>query len=148
MFGKFNQTLRRSSEYFKLTNLDLGGNFHLKEFSSLLPAQKLIHPYRSRNGSAQFLTTKPKNKISRPDRLDHWEYPQYCQFEHNSPYLLVKIFSSAPICKWRKPQVLLFLSQQRRGILGGQIFFLVSYFSFPVKLMFGTRRPACSKPSV
>ena len=137
MFAKFNQTLRLSSEYFKLTNLDLGGNFHLKEFSSLLPAQKLIHPYRSRNGSAQFLTTKPKNKISRPDRLNHWEYPQYC----HSPQFLLKIFSSAPICKWRKSQVLLFLSQQRRGIG----WFLVSYLSCPVKLMFGTRRPTCSK---
>ena len=125
MFGKFNQTFRLSSEYFKLTNLDLGGNFHLKRgfLSQPPPSQpKLIHPYRSRNGSAQFLTTKPKNKISRPDRLNHWEYPQYCQFEHNSPQFLLKIFSSAPICKWRKPQVLLFLSQQRIGIGWAKLF--------------------------
>ena len=101
---------------FQIDQFGFGGKFPFERVSRFLPAQKLIHPYRSGNGSAQFLTTKPKNKISRPDRLNHWEYPQYCQFEHNSPYLLVKIFSSAPICKWRKPQVLLFLSQQRRGI--------------------------------
>ena len=123
MFAKFNQTLRLSSEYFKLTNLDLGGNFHLKEFSSLLPAQKLIHPYRSRNGSAQFLTTKPKNKISRPDRLDHWEYPQYCQFEHNSPLVIAEnILLLLQSVSGGSPKFYCFSPSKEEG-LGGQIFF-------------------------
>ena len=82
MFGKFNQTFRLSGEYFKLTNLDLGGNFHLKRgFLSHPPLPAEIDS--SLSESQRFCSVSydtPKNKISWTDHLNHLEYSQYCQF--------------------------------------------------------------------
>ena len=67
MFGKFNQPLPRFGEYFKLTNLDLGENFHLKRGSlSSQPASEIDSSLSASQPFSSLSYDTPKIKFHGP----------------------------------------------------------------------------------